>query len=360
MLSPTWLRLILSGLILSGCAGDNPPRIAAPRDSTPARTSTPQPEVAPPTSPAAPDATPAEAAAPPVAPAAPSAERAWCLEQTRKHYEVVDGHGDSFPVPPEDACANGFAYRANRMLPPKPQDTWLRGLYEVVILHRQADGSSRVVHTLLLKSADTWGSEVLSDFTTGDVDGDKVPEVFWTVTLHEEGHHPFTSHLMTLSAASGKLKKVELPGGASPAGLKDADGDGLFDVPTLGPYQSLKHPTVIGGDNPWFGEGMFLLHSLGRFRFDVRDRVAQRWTREFCQRSFPALSPGPEPLAGAADYRAPERIVCERIQGSTAARVTAAIRAQCPSFQGDPIAQDVCMRSLLDLVVPTPLTTLLP
>jgi hypothetical protein len=351
---------------LAGCGRcDGAATPIATTDATPPTSSTPASAstgatASPLADASAPDAAPAAAAS--ARPRDAAAERRWCLEQTKGHYVVRrdrGGEGNPFPRAPELDCREGFAWRASRFVEAGAAESWLAGRYDVAILHHEDDGTTAVVHTLKLAAAHGWGTEVLSEFTVGDVDGDNTPEVFWAVTLLEEGRKPVETSLMRLSngAAGRRLEPVALPGGAVAVGLVDADRDGRFDVATDGVYATARHETAIGGEVPWFGDGLFLLRSLGGYRFDAQNPVSEQWTRAACARpGYPAA--GPEPAVGTTDWRIGRNVVCARIKGTSKAEVERAIRAQCRGFSRKAVGMTECPSGLLDLAAGEPETRL--
>jgi hypothetical protein len=284
------------------------------------------------------------------------------VEQTQAHYlgrRDFAGEGNPFPRAPELDCREGFAWRASRFTAARADESWLAGRYDVAILHHEDDGSTAIVHTLKVAAAHGWGTEVFGDFTVGDVDGDGTPELFWTVTLLEEGRKPVQTSLLRLASGAGgrRLDPVALPGGAVAVALVDADHDGRFDVATDGVYATARHETAIGGEVPWFGDGLFLLRSLGGYRFDAQNPDSEKWTRAACARpDYPAA--GPEPAPGTTDWRIGRNVVCARIKGASRAEVERAIRAQCRGFSRGAAGVTDCPSSLLDLAAGEPETRL--
>lgn len=357
---------------LAGCGRcDRAPPTAAPSDSAPpappassaaANASTSAAALATASASAPTAALSAAASTRPHAPRDAAAERRWCVEETRSHYVVVrsrSDEGNPFPRAPELDCRDGFAWRATRFTEARADESWLAGRYDVAILHHEDDGSTAIVHTLRLAAARGWGTDVLSAFTVGDVDGDGTPEVFWAETLKEEGRAPVVTSLMRLAngAPGRRLEPVALPGGVAAVALSDVDRDGRFDVVTDGVYAAARHETAIGGEVPWFGDGLFLLRSLGGYRFDAQSPASEKWTRAACARpDYPAA--GPEPAAGTTDWRIGRNVVCARIKGTSKADVERAIRAQCRRFASGAVGATECPSSLLDLAAAEPETRL--
>jgi hypothetical protein len=261
---------------------------------------------------------------------------AWCREATRHKARGPEGSiAAAFGRTAAKACREHFAYRAERFIRNKPDDYEV-GQYVTTIVHLADSGQTEVVYEFHVSVTMEWGNQSLDEFEVGDIDGDGTAEVYYGVFTHGEGTFEWERRLLTMR--DGKLEPVPLPHDYRANGLIDADGDGLWDVRTAGPYAGIVHGTAIGGDVPFFHEpGPFLLHSLGGFRFAIDDAVSRTNLRWECRlgtasNTAPPLDWGPEPNEGAPDWRMPLRLLCARVEGQDAAQVRAALRTQCKRF----------------------------
>jgi hypothetical protein len=276
---------------------------------------------------------------------------AWCRDATRPRARGSSGQrATSFPLPSSKICRERFTYRVKAFVPKKPGDYGL-GDFVVAIVHLADDGQTEEVHEFRVFVADGWDSQTLTDFEIGDVDGDGTAEVFYAIDIHGEG--TFDSKPVLLTLQNGKLEPAKLPGGYKAAGFVDADGDGLWDVLTNGPYEGISHDTGIGGDVPYFSSGMFLMHSLGGFKFSLDDAWSKKTIKKTCpqkilERTEGHETPGPEPKDAAdPDWRNPKQIVCARVFGDDRATVRSALQAQCGRFESRPFnLPEGCFESL--------------
>jgi hypothetical protein len=360
--------LVSLGLLLSACSKDNGASARPAPDSTAPAASASVSVSAASTPPwqAAPGSLGSRPAPPVAKPRDAAADRKWCLEVTKAHYVVAADHPGpihpSFEHAPELDCREGFAWRASRrILPAAGHEPWDGGFVEAEILHREDDGSTKVVHTLRLVVAfGAWDTEVLTGFTVGDVDGDGRPEVLWSVYKMSEGKRPRTTTLMTLVGigSTRALAPFPLPPGVVAAAIVDADRDGRFDVASNGPYEGIQRGVELAGSDDWFDGQLLLYRSLGGGRFDATSEASQRWLARGCALKETSAPAGPAPAPGAPDWRSGHAIVCARARGQSEAAVRGAIRAQCPKLERRAMYEEACAQELLDIAAIEPPTKL--
>jgi len=361
MRSPSRFRSALTVLFMaSSChrsTTTNGGASTASSSSVPQRAPRPAETVSPLTTGTAPDA--AVAAAQARREFSSDELQSWCRKAGQaKTLGPSDGVERRSPLPSKHVCRNRFTYHLKSFTKAKSAEYGI-GTYTVAIVHLADTGLTEEVHLFPIRVTGAWDEQSLDTFEVGDVDGDGTAEVFYAIYTHGEGTFSWKPKLLALH--NDRLEPVKLPRGYQPVALKDVDHDGLWDVLNYGPYGGIEHDTAIGGDIPYFsGAGLFLLHSLGGFRFATDDVWTQKTARASCPsrilpRDRDASFDGPEPAGETSpDWRNPMQILCARVHGDTAQIVVDAISAQCTKFDLRPFGGDACFQSLLDIAKAEP------
>jgi hypothetical protein len=287
---------------------------------------------------------------------------AWCKKESKPRAWGPEGlYRQHLPLARDKICKDRFTYRV-KAFKKNPKEDWPIGWYRVAVVHLADSGATEEVLEVPITAELGWGSESITNFEIGDVDGDGISEVFVGIFTHEEGFSEWKTKLLTLK--DGTLTEVPLPGGWKPEGIEDVDKDGLYDVMTNGPYGEVTSGTSIGGDNLIFTTpGLFLLHSLGAFHFSQDDELSIATIKKTCP--GPTLKPSDkiateitefcddmdfEPEKGL-DLRNPLQLVCARLWGKKVPPLRRALHSQLKNLEnktGD------CYKELLPLIETTP------
>jgi hypothetical protein len=141
------------------------------------------------------------------------------------------------------------------------------------------------------------------------------------------GDEATTTHeLEVLTFSRGAIGPYAAAGAFHIAAAEDADGDGLPDLVTRGPYEGLVALTAFPTEVP-AGPAFFLAHARPDGTFALGDAAALAFTRSKCP-APPVLSFQRE-LLQYADREAQAAIVCARLWGKPERDVLRALDAVC-------------------------------